>query len=78
MLALLFLLTSLPIPYRTSGVTDHYAMNDEHALSITRRIIRNLNYTSFLFPHTHETLMLALLFCSPPYPHRTHRTGLWA
>ena len=25
-------------------MTDHYAMNDEHALSITRRIIRNLNY----------------------------------
>lgn len=30
---------------RTSGVTDHYANNDFHALEITRRIISNLNYT---------------------------------
>ncbi|CEG42760.1 methylcrotonoyl-carboxylase beta mitochondrial [Plasmopara halstedii] len=29
---------------RTSGVTDHYANNDAHALDITRRIISNLNY----------------------------------
>jgi acetyl-CoA carboxylase carboxyltransferase component len=28
---------------RTSGVTDHYAQNDEHALRITRNIIENLN-----------------------------------
>lgn len=28
---------------RTSGVTDHLAQNDEHALVITRRIINNLN-----------------------------------
>lgn len=27
-----------------SGVTDHYAHDDEHALSIARRIISNLNY----------------------------------
>lgn len=30
---------------RSSGVTDHYANNDRHALKITRRIIRNLNRT---------------------------------
>ncbi|KAF1314518.1 Methylcrotonoyl-coa carboxylase beta chain, mitochondrial, partial [Globisporangium splendens] len=30
---------------RTSGVTDHFANNDHHALEITRRIISNLNYT---------------------------------
>ncbi|WP_430398295.1 carboxyl transferase domain-containing protein [Ferrovibrio sp.] len=30
---------------RTSGVTDHYAMNDAHALGIARRIIGNLNST---------------------------------
>lgn len=30
---------------RTSGVTDHYAHNDHHALDITRRIVSNLNYT---------------------------------
>jgi len=28
---------------RQSGVADHYAMNDGHALAITRRIVRNLN-----------------------------------
>ena len=28
---------------RTSGVTDHYAENDEHALAITRRIVGHLN-----------------------------------
>ncbi len=28
---------------RISGVTDHYALNDEHALSIARRIVGNLN-----------------------------------
>ena len=28
---------------RTSGVTDHYAMNDAHALGIVRRIVANLN-----------------------------------
>ena len=27
---------------RTSGVTDHYARNDEHALDITRNIVANL------------------------------------
>ncbi|UAW96866.1 methylcrotonoyl-CoA carboxylase [Halopseudomonas nanhaiensis] len=29
---------------RTSGVADHYADNDEHALAITRRCIANLNW----------------------------------
>ena len=28
---------------RTSGVTDHYAANDTHALAIARRIVGNLN-----------------------------------
>merc|ERR1719221_2200616 len=28
-----------------SGVTDHYALDDEHALHLARRIISNLNYT---------------------------------
>ncbi len=30
---------------RQSGVTDHYAQNDGHALSIVRRIVGNLNRT---------------------------------
>jgi 3-methylcrotonyl-CoA carboxylase beta subunit len=30
---------------RQSGVADHYALNDEHALAITRRIVKNLNQT---------------------------------
>jgi 3-methylcrotonyl-CoA carboxylase beta subunit len=28
---------------RQSGVADHYALNDEHALAICRRVVRNLN-----------------------------------
>jgi 3-methylcrotonyl-CoA carboxylase beta subunit len=28
---------------RTSGVTDHYALNDHHALSIARTLVANLN-----------------------------------
>src|SRR5207245_2552192 len=28
---------------RTSGVTDHYALNDEDALAITRNIVMHLN-----------------------------------
>ncbi|XP_067003338.2 methylcrotonoyl-CoA carboxylase beta chain, mitochondrial isoform X2 [Anabrus simplex] len=27
----------------TSGVTDYYALNDQHALHLTRRIVKNLN-----------------------------------
>ncbi|KAG2175426.1 hypothetical protein INT43_001073 [Umbelopsis isabellina] len=30
---------------RTSGVTDHYAQNDEHALALARRVVGTLNYT---------------------------------
>jgi 3-methylcrotonyl-CoA carboxylase beta subunit len=29
---------------RTSGVADHYAMNDSHALGMARRIVANLNW----------------------------------
>lgn len=29
---------------RTSGVTDHYAINDEDAIAITRNIVQNLNH----------------------------------
>ncbi|MGH8704094.1 MAG: carboxyl transferase domain-containing protein [Burkholderiales bacterium] len=29
---------------RVSGVADHYALNDAHALAIVRRIVSNLNY----------------------------------
>ncbi|KAI9145304.1 methylcrotonoyl-CoA carboxylase beta chain [Paraphysoderma sedebokerense] len=29
---------------RTSGVTDHYALSDTHALNITRRIVSSLNH----------------------------------
>eukprot|EP01033_Poteriospumella_lacustris_P000844 gene844-603_t len=31
---------------KQSGVTDHYAHNDEHALTIARSIVSSLNYTS--------------------------------
>ncbi len=30
---------------RISGVADHYALDDAHALAIARRIVRNLNRT---------------------------------
>ncbi|MFC4238208.1 carboxyl transferase domain-containing protein [Thalassospira xianhensis] len=30
---------------KTSGVTDHYAQDDAHALSIARNIVKNLNWT---------------------------------
>ena len=30
---------------RTSGVTDHFANDDHHALSIGRKIISTFNYT---------------------------------
>uniref|UniRef100_UPI00398E71BE methylcrotonoyl-CoA carboxylase beta chain, mitochondrial n=1 Tax=Pristiophorus japonicus TaxID=55135 RepID=UPI00398E71BE len=29
---------------RKSGVTDHYALDDSHALHLARKIVRNLNY----------------------------------
>jgi len=32
---------------RTSGVTDHYALNDQHALAIVRSIVSNLNRQKF-------------------------------
>ncbi|TIP58706.1 carboxyl transferase domain-containing protein, partial [Mesorhizobium sp.] len=28
---------------RLSGVADHFALDDEHALAIARRIVKNLN-----------------------------------
>src|SRR5689334_14147266 len=37
---------------RVSGVTDHYAMDDAHALAITRRIVGNLNRTKHLSVQT--------------------------
>src|SRR5205823_13695312 len=33
---------------RTSGVTDHYAMNDEHALAICRSIVSHLNCRKYI------------------------------
>jgi acetyl-CoA carboxylase carboxyltransferase component len=33
---------------RISGVTDHYAMNDQHALAICRSIISNLNRRKYI------------------------------
>ncbi|XP_054739796.1 probable methylcrotonoyl-CoA carboxylase beta chain, mitochondrial [Anastrepha obliqua] len=31
---------------KTSGVTDHYAVDDEHALYLARQVVRNLNFPS--------------------------------
>jgi 3-methylcrotonyl-CoA carboxylase beta subunit len=47
---------------RTSGVTDHYALDDHHALGIARRIIGNLNRTKSVPVETaspHEPLYAA-------------------
>jgi 3-methylcrotonyl-CoA carboxylase beta subunit len=40
---------------RVSGVTDHYAYNDEHALSIGRKIVSNLNRPAPLAPSCEVT-----------------------
>src|ERR1051325_9435532 len=39
---------------RTSGVTDHYALDDAHALGIARRIVGNLNRAKPTFPRREE------------------------
>ena len=31
----------------TSGVTDHFALDDTHALHLARRCVANLNYTKY-------------------------------
>lgn len=33
---------------KISGVTDHYAYNELHALKIVRNIVKNLNHKSYL------------------------------
>lgn len=37
---------------QVSGVTDHYAENDEHALQITRDIVENLNWQKRTMPQS--------------------------
>ncbi len=39
---------------RVSGVTDHYALNDEHALAICREIVANLNRRKYIPWHIAE------------------------
>lgn len=39
----LYLFKSL-FPPRKSGVTDHYALDDDHALHLARKAVRTLNY----------------------------------
>ena len=56
---------------RISGVTDHYALDDEHALYLARCIVNNLNRTKnvvrgFFFPFWKE--MLLSLFRVRPSP----------
>ena len=40
---------------RVSGVADHYALNDAHALSLVRRIVANLNFTKQVSVTTQRT-----------------------
>ena len=39
---------------KTSGVADHYAENDEHALALARRCVANLNWRKLGQLHTRE------------------------
>lgn len=41
---------------RKSGITDHYANDDQHALSIVRDIVRNLNRTKSTKVRMHEPI----------------------
>ena len=50
-----------------SGVTDHYALDDEHALHLARRVVTNLNHTKVSlhkidFPQYSEQLLNVHLF----------------
>lgn len=47
---------------RTSGVTDHYAVNDVHALAIARRIVANLNRSKRVSDVTIDTNVEEPLF----------------
>ena len=42
-------------------MTDHYALDDEHALHITRRIVNNLN-------KPHKSLISTATFAPPKFP----------
>ncbi|GCF10090.1 carboxyl transferase domain-containing protein [Dictyobacter arantiisoli] len=41
---------------RTSGVTDHYALNDEHALAICRSIVTHLNRRKYIPWDIHDPI----------------------
>uniref|UniRef100_A0ACB8EQ96 Methylcrotonoyl-CoA carboxylase beta chain, mitochondrial n=1 Tax=Sphaerodactylus townsendi TaxID=933632 RepID=A0ACB8EQ96_9SAUR len=47
---------------RKSGVTDHYALNDDHALHLARKVVRSLNYqkkVDVTIEHSEEPLFPA-------------------
>src|SRR5580658_10260088 len=50
---------------RKSGVTDHFAESDEHALEVARDILENLNRPSL---STHELALSAIEKEEPAYP----------
>lgn len=47
---------------KISGVADHYAMDDSHALQIARRVVANLNYNKAVVLETRPTVEPA---CDP-------------
>lgn len=54
---------------RVSGVTDHYATNDAHALAIGRRIVANLNRVKKPNVGAACTILIARVSpCGPPCP----------
>ena len=60
---------------RTSGVADHYAQNDSHALGIARRIVANLNWkkspSASLLPPRDPNYAAAELYGVVPMDTRT-------
>lgn len=54
---------------KTSGVTDHYAQNDAHALYLARTIVKNLNR-----PKSQHVFKIVLIYA--PYWYCAESTGV--
>lgn len=39
-----------------SGVSDHLAQNEKHALQLTRDIVSNLNHKNYIAENTHSSV----------------------
>ena len=52
---------------RTSGVCDHYAQDDAHAIHLARNIVANLNWRETSNVSMHCLSRLCLLIYTPAY-----------